>query len=163
MIFLRCHKPILSDPTTGRYIQADPLGLVDGPSVYNYALQNPGRYVDPRGEQACYTDIKTGEEKCYGLSDTYCPSGRCASEPATSNVREDWPEYEQCIQTCLDSEPLTNPSSWLPLSESTRAQCAIVSFATAKTFRLPRGTAGLVTQGCRRDICEQRCLTTCEE
>ncbi|MFT4715854.1 MAG: RHS repeat-associated protein [Paracoccaceae bacterium] len=40
------------DPTTGRYIEADPLGLVDGPSVYGYALQNPGRYVDPRGEQS---------------------------------------------------------------------------------------------------------------
>lgn len=40
------------DPTTGRYIQGDPLGLIDGPSVYGYALQNPGRYVDPRGEQA---------------------------------------------------------------------------------------------------------------
>jgi len=38
------------DPTTGRYIQADPLGLVDGASVYGYARQNPGRYVDPRGE-----------------------------------------------------------------------------------------------------------------
>jgi len=38
------------DPTTGRYIQADPLGLVDGPSVYGYALQNPGRYTDPTGE-----------------------------------------------------------------------------------------------------------------
>tara|TARA_R110001583_G_scaffold189565_1_gene353131 strand:+ start:373379 stop:376345 length:2967 start_codon:yes stop_codon:yes gene_type:complete len=40
------------DPTTGRYIEADPLGLVDGPSVYNYALQSPGRYVDPRGTDA---------------------------------------------------------------------------------------------------------------
>ncbi|MEP6019201.1 MAG: RHS repeat-associated core domain-containing protein [Paracoccaceae bacterium] len=38
------------DPTTGRYMQADPLGLVDGASVYGYALQNPGRYVDPTGE-----------------------------------------------------------------------------------------------------------------
>ncbi|THH34720.1 RHS repeat-associated core domain-containing protein [Aliishimia ponticola] len=38
------------DPTLGRYIQADPLGLVDGASVYGYALQNPGRYVDPTGE-----------------------------------------------------------------------------------------------------------------
>jgi len=37
------------DPTLGRYIQADPLGLVDGASVYNYALQNPNRYTDPRG------------------------------------------------------------------------------------------------------------------
>lgn len=40
------------DPTTGRYIQADPLGLVDGASVYGYALQNPGRYTDLRGEEA---------------------------------------------------------------------------------------------------------------
>ncbi|WP_322892211.1 RHS repeat-associated core domain-containing protein, partial [Yoonia sp. 76] len=38
------------DPTTGGYMQADPLGLVDGASVYGYALQNPGRYVDPTGE-----------------------------------------------------------------------------------------------------------------
>ncbi len=38
------------DPTTGRYLQADPLGLVDGAGVYGYARQNPGRYMDPRGE-----------------------------------------------------------------------------------------------------------------
>ena len=40
------------DPTTGRYMQADPLGLVDGASIYGYALQNPGRYTDRRGEAA---------------------------------------------------------------------------------------------------------------
>jgi RHS repeat-associated protein len=38
------------DPTTGRYIEADPLGLVDGASVYGYVKQNPGRYTDPRGQ-----------------------------------------------------------------------------------------------------------------
>jgi RHS repeat-associated protein len=37
------------DPTTGRYLQADPLGLVDGASVYGYALQSPMMYADPRG------------------------------------------------------------------------------------------------------------------
>jgi uncharacterized protein RhaS with RHS repeats len=37
------------DPTTGRYLQADPLGLVDGASVYGYARQNPGRWVDVDG------------------------------------------------------------------------------------------------------------------
>ncbi len=37
------------DPTTGRYMEADPLGLIDGASVYGYARQNPGRYTDPRG------------------------------------------------------------------------------------------------------------------
>ena len=38
------------DPTTGRYLQADPLGLVDGPSVYGYAGQNPIVNVDPTGQ-----------------------------------------------------------------------------------------------------------------
>ena len=38
------------DPTTGRYIEADPLGLVDGASIYGYARQNPGRYDDPTGQ-----------------------------------------------------------------------------------------------------------------
>ncbi|MEM6932044.1 MAG: RHS repeat-associated core domain-containing protein [Pseudomonadota bacterium] len=44
------------DPRTGRYLQADPLGLVDGPSVYGYALQRPHRYFDPYGLQATTAD-----------------------------------------------------------------------------------------------------------
>ncbi len=38
------------DPTTGRYIQADPIGLTGGPSPYSYAMNNPLRYTDPTGE-----------------------------------------------------------------------------------------------------------------
>jgi RHS repeat-associated protein len=45
------------DPTTGRYLQADPLGLIDGASVYGYARQNPGRWTDPRGEQTYGPEI----------------------------------------------------------------------------------------------------------
>jgi RHS repeat-associated protein len=37
------------DPTTGRYIQADPIGLAGGPSPYSYAMNNPLRYTDPEG------------------------------------------------------------------------------------------------------------------
>ncbi|MBN8631582.1 MAG: RHS repeat-associated core domain-containing protein [Rhodobacterales bacterium] len=37
------------DPTTGRYLQADPLGLVDGASVYGYAAQSPMMSSDPTG------------------------------------------------------------------------------------------------------------------
>ena len=37
------------DPTTGRYTQTDPMGFVDGPSLFGYALANPGRYVDKQG------------------------------------------------------------------------------------------------------------------
>jgi RHS repeat-associated protein len=37
------------DPTTGRYIQADPIGLAGGASPYSYAMNNPLRYTDPSG------------------------------------------------------------------------------------------------------------------
>ena len=37
------------DASLGRYTQPDPLGFVDGPSVYGYARNNPYRYVDPDG------------------------------------------------------------------------------------------------------------------
>jgi len=38
------------DPTTGRYLQSDPLGLIDGASVYGYVRQSPMRFTDPTGE-----------------------------------------------------------------------------------------------------------------
>ena len=37
------------DPSLGRYTQPDPLGFVDGPSVYAYAGNSPLRYVDRLG------------------------------------------------------------------------------------------------------------------
>jgi len=37
------------DPSTGRYLQPDPLGFVDGPSVYAYALNSPQMWTDPEG------------------------------------------------------------------------------------------------------------------
>ena len=37
------------DPEMGRFISADPVGYVDGPSLYQYALNNSVNYSDPMG------------------------------------------------------------------------------------------------------------------
>ncbi|MEX2507294.1 MAG: RHS repeat-associated core domain-containing protein, partial [Pseudohongiellaceae bacterium] len=37
------------DPTMGRYIESDPLGLSDGLDTYSYAWQNPLSFIDPEG------------------------------------------------------------------------------------------------------------------
>jgi uncharacterized protein RhaS with RHS repeats len=49
------------DPATGRYTEADPLGLVDGASVYGYVRQNPGRWTDQNGQAA--TEVLTSVGK----------------------------------------------------------------------------------------------------
>ncbi|MBN8629470.1 MAG: RHS repeat-associated core domain-containing protein [Rhodobacterales bacterium] len=85
------------DPTTGRYLQADPLGLVDGASVYGYVGQNPGRWIDPNGLQCFASTGKDGNTyiSCTGPQ-TFCPSGDCGWRDPTENNRE----YDQCMGSC---------------------------------------------------------------
>ena len=93
------------DPSTGRYIQADPLGLVDGASVYGYALQSPARYSDPRGEQ-----IIGGPGSGPRLACTLLGIGCSESVPETyygeNCDREEYDRYKliyrKCTRQCAD-------------------------------------------------------------
>ncbi len=40
------------DPSTGRYVQSDPIGLAAGPNTFTYVGNNPLRYSDHRGLSA---------------------------------------------------------------------------------------------------------------
>ena len=52
------------DPAIGRYIQPDPLGLADGPSLYGYAGTNPLKYTDP----SCLTrNLNPDGDECMAL------------------------------------------------------------------------------------------------
>ncbi|MCP3888577.1 MAG: RHS repeat-associated core domain-containing protein [Desulfobulbaceae bacterium] len=40
------------DPSIGRYLRADPIGLAGGINHYTYGLNNPTNYIDPDGQLA---------------------------------------------------------------------------------------------------------------
>ncbi len=67
------------DAVTGRYTQPDPLGFVDGPSVYAYAGNSPWMKVDPEGLATCTYSISTQKMICVpnsgGSPQSVGPSG----------------------------------------------------------------------------------------
>lgn len=43
------------DPSVGRFITVDPLGMVNGPNLYAYCINSPVNFIDPSG--LCIEDI----------------------------------------------------------------------------------------------------------
>lgn len=56
------YKSRYYSPVLGRFIQRDPLGYVDGPSLYEYTFSNPVNWVDPLGLSSSPCDKPWWEE-----------------------------------------------------------------------------------------------------
>jgi RHS repeat-associated protein len=91
------------DPATGRYVEADPLGMVEGTNVYLYANDKPTQLTDAFGlmtdEQCCLRSQQLGQnESPYSAGWVICCEGRkvpCAYTPGTA--RKGWDIIRSCI------------------------------------------------------------------
>lgn len=74
------------NPKTGRYITADPIGLVGGMNVYAYAGGNPVNAVDLEGLYSWIEFLDDTANFSAGFGDTISFGG-------TKLIREQWDEH----------------------------------------------------------------------
>jgi RHS repeat-associated protein len=104
------------DPSLGRYTQPDPLGFVDGPSVYGYARGSPNDLIDFEGldVQVC---------KYYGQGINFWdhvglgPVGSATRGFYPDGVKQDTgkvesckvlksdPAQDECVKNCMPTNP----------------------------------------------------------
>ena len=82
------------DPTTGRYITPDPIGLEGGINLWLYAANNPTNWIDPSGEIAIADDIviATLAAGIYAWSVAYVhsPEGQELIRDIARGLEETW-------------------------------------------------------------------------
>ena len=103
------------EPSTGRYVQSDPIGLDGGASTYAYALSNPSRFADTFGLFVCFTTVD-----CACIKDPKnCPKPAPNPAPPPSpkpvplfppadkgktcpTCKSDYPEFDLCFEIAAD-------------------------------------------------------------
>jgi RHS repeat-associated protein len=108
------------DPSIGRYIQSDPIGLTAGPNTYSYVGGNPLTYFDPQGKAAqalgCLAGAWAGPIGCgAGAAVVTIVGGALLmnavgsdSQPSPYDPAANDPKYGSCGPDCPGQRAILN-------------------------------------------------------
>jgi RHS repeat-associated protein len=143
------------DPSIGRYVESDPLGLRSGTNTYSYALNNALLYVDPFGLDVNFCYYPDGPTHIgYGISGESGTQGFYPLKPrrpiGEGAIKPD-PQYEahscktvtttnsqdKCMSDCRDKRK-KNPGTYSGVGR----QCADFVKDCAAECHVPIGNGG---------------------
>jgi RHS repeat-associated protein len=125
------------DPTTGRYLTPDPIGLEGGLNLFIYGAGNPINYIDPDG-LLIFTDCP----KCWHYQDQIDEAtDKCRAELNSCKTLEDklkWVEryggYEGTAMWNCVGDKTGNPNIWKDMTKACK-KCYFLR--GIRIFRLP--------------------------